>query len=41
MRKNITWVGLDAHKKAINVAVLVGYETRPQEWVVEHKPAAI
>lgn len=41
MTNNITWVGLDAHKKAINVAVLVGYDTKPQEWIVEHKPAAI
>jgi len=41
MRKDITWVGLDAHKKAINVAVLVGHERPPQEWVVENKPAAI
>ena len=41
MTKSITWVGLDAHKKAINVAVLVGYEAKPQEWVVENKPAAI
>ena len=41
MSKHITWVGLDAHKKAINVAVFVGYETKPQEWIVENKPAAI
>jgi transposase len=41
MGKNITWVGLDAHKNAINVAVLAGRETKPQEWVVENKPAAI
>jgi transposase len=41
MTKNITWVGLDAHKKAINVAVLVEHERQPQEWVVENKPGAI
>jgi transposase len=41
MGKGITWVGLEAHKKAINVAVLVGHERQPQEWNVEHKPAAI
>ena len=41
MTKGITWVGLDAHKKAINVAVLTGHERTPQEWVVENKPAAI
>jgi hypothetical protein len=33
MTKTITWVGLDAHKTAINVAVLTGQETTPQEWV--------
>jgi hypothetical protein len=38
MGEGITWVGMDAHKKAINVAVLVGYEGKPQEWV-ENKPA--
>src|SRR5579862_8591014 len=41
MTKNITWVGLDAHKKAINVAMLVGHDTKAQEWVVENKPAAV
>lgn len=41
MSKVITWVGLDAHKKAINVAVFVGHDSKPQEWVVENKPAAI
>jgi hypothetical protein len=41
MGKGITWVGLDAHKKAINVAVLGGHERQPQEWSVENKPAAI
>ena len=41
MTKNITWVGLDAHKKAINVAALLGREAKPQEWIVENKPAAI
>ena len=37
----IIWVGLDAHKKAINVAVLSGDERGLQEWTVENKPAAI
>ena len=41
MGKAITWVGLDAHKKAINVAVLHGDGPEFQEWTVENKPAAI
>jgi hypothetical protein len=41
MTNGITWVGLDAHKKAINVAVLVAHERQPQEWIVENKPAAL
>ena len=41
MTKTITWVGLDAHKKAINVAALYPEQAKPQEWVVENKPAAV
>jgi transposase len=41
MSENITWVGMDAHKQAINVAVLSAREARPQEWIVENTPAAI
>jgi len=41
MQKGITWVGMDAHKKAINVAVLIGHQREPEEWTVEHKPAAL
>jgi transposase len=37
----IIWVGMDAHKKAINVAVLCGNEREVREWTVENKPAAI
>jgi transposase len=37
----IIWVGLDAHKKAVNVAVLSANERELQEWTVENKPAAI
>lgn len=41
MTTDITWVGLDAHKKAINVAALLAHQAQPQEWIVENKPAAI
>ena len=32
MEKSITFVGLDAHKVAINVAVFLPGETKPLEW---------
>ncbi len=41
IEKGIIWVGLDAHEKAINVAVLVAHDTKAQEWVVENKPAVV
>ena len=41
MSKNITWVGMDAHQKAINVAALCEHQAQPQEWIVENKPPAI
>ena len=33
MTNNITWVGLDARKKAINGAVLLARAPKPQEWI--------
>jgi transposase len=41
MSKDTTWVGMDAHKEAINVAVLSTPERQPQEWIMENTPAAI
>lgn len=37
----ILWVGMDAHKKAINVAALFPDEGDAHEWALENKPAAI
>jgi hypothetical protein len=37
----IIWVGMDAHKKAINVAALFPDEREPHEWTLENKPAGI
>lgn len=37
----ITWVGLDAHKKAINVAVRVAGSREFTEWVVANEPRAL
>jgi hypothetical protein len=32
MEKGTTFVGLDVHKEAINVAMLLAEESRPMEW---------
>ena len=36
-----TFVGMDVHKKAINVAVLLPGEPQPIEWQVANEPGAI
>jgi transposase len=41
MEKGTTFVGLDVHKDAINVAMLLPGETRPVEWQVSNDPAAV
>lgn len=37
----ITFVGMDAHQKAINVAMLLPDARQPVEWLVANEPAAI
>ena len=37
----ITFVGMDAHKKAINVAMLLPGAKQPVEWQVANEPGAI
>ena len=37
----ITYVGIDAHKKELQVAMLVGYATTPVTWTVANEPRAI
>lgn len=39
--QGITFVGMDAHKKAINVAMLLPGQREPVEWQVANEPAAI
>lgn len=39
--QGITFVGMDAHKKAINVAMLLPGQLEPVEWQVANEPAAI
>ena len=41
MGKAITYVGMDAHKEAISVAVLLPGETKPIEWQVANEKAAV
>lgn len=38
---SITYVGLDAHKKSINVAMLLPGRRQPVEWQVAHEAAAV
>ena len=41
MSEAITYVGIDAHKRDLHVAMLVGVAAAPVTWVVEHDPKAI
>ena len=41
MEKRITFVGLDAHKESIKVAVLLPGETKPVEWQVDNEKASV
>lgn len=41
MNDGITWVGLDAHKKAINVAVRLPHQREFLEWTVANEPRAL
>ena len=41
MKNAITYVGLDAHKKDIYVAMLIGHERVPVTWQLPNEPQAI
>jgi hypothetical protein len=41
MEKGITFVGLDVHKEAIDVAVLLPWESRPVEWPTSNEQGSI
>jgi transposase len=41
MEKGITYVGMDAHKVGIQLAVLLAGETKPVEWQLSNEKAAV
>ncbi len=41
MKNAITYVGLDAHKKDIYVAMLMGHERLPVTWQLANEPNAV
>lgn len=41
MKNDVTDVGIDAHKKTLAVAMLVGNETTPVTWQVANEPRAV
>ena len=38
---SITHVGMDVHKRAITIAMLVPYQTEPLKWQITHTTAAV
>jgi len=41
VNENITWVGLDAHKRSISVAMLLPERRQALEWEVPNEPSAV
>jgi len=41
MKEGITFVGLDAHKSGISVAMFLPGQTVPVEWTIPNEPAAV
>ena len=41
MEEVITYVGIDAHKRELHVAMLIGTAATPVTWTVENEPKAI
>ena len=41
MKNVITYVGIDAHKKNLFIAMLLGTESSPLTWQVANEPAAV
>lgn len=41
MSEGITYVGIDAHKRELHVAMLIGAAAVPVTWTVANEPKAI
>jgi hypothetical protein len=41
MKDVITYVGIDAHKKDLHVAMLIGHALMPVQWNLPNQPAAV
>ena len=41
MQEAITYVGIDAHKKNLAIAMLIGHERTPTTWTVANEPRAV
>jgi hypothetical protein len=41
MKNGITYVGIDAHKKDLYIAMLVGTANAPVTWQVANEPTAV
>ncbi|MEO1229064.1 MAG: hypothetical protein AAFZ18_09180 [Myxococcota bacterium] len=41
MENTIRWVGIDAHKDSLNIAVLEGFASKATEWKIEHTTASV
>ena len=41
MKNDITYVGIDAHKKTLFIAMLIGNENSPVSWQVANEPGAV
>ena len=41
MENASTFVGLDAHKKTINVSLLIGRDTKPVEWQIVNEATTV
>ena len=41
MKQVTTYVGIDAHKKDLFVAMLIGHQTQPVTWQLANEPNAV
>lgn len=41
MQSEVRWVGIDAHKDTLSIAMLEGPAPKTSEWRIEHNDAAV